>query len=76
MNIIWASKYVPQAIINLIFQFKNDIILFIDISKLPKNDLPPIKIKSSLSVIDLTLDGIHLEHLPALEYNNEYTEGF
>ena len=68
MNIIWGSKLVPHEIINLIFRFKNSMILFVDISKLKKNDLP-IKLKHRLppTVIDLLLEGVN----NALNWGND-----
>ena len=68
MNIIWADIYVPHEIINLIFRFKNSMILFVDISKLKKIDLP-IKLKGEFppTVIDLLLEGVN----NALNWGND-----
>ena len=49
-NLTWGNNYAPRPIIDLIFLYKNSIILHVDISKLKVNpEVFPLKI-----VIDLT----------------------
>ena len=60
-NLIWDHTYVPKVILNLIMEYKNDIILFIDISNLKISNKPIIKIlKIGFGVEQLIIELIDL----------------
>ena len=49
---MWGETYAPKAIIDLIFKFRNSIILFVDVSKLKFNE--EVFALNRLFIIDLT----------------------
>jgi len=53
-NLTWENSYAPRVIIDLIFSFRNSIILFVDVSKLNFNE--EVFVLNPIVVIDLTLD--------------------
>ena len=53
-NLTWGNSYAPRVIIDLIFSFRNSIILFVDVSKLKFNE--EVFVLNPIVVIDLTLD--------------------
>ena len=53
-NLTWENSYAPRVIIDLIFSFRNSIILFVDVSKLKFNE--EVFVLNPIVVIDLTLE--------------------
>ena len=53
-NLTWGNSYAPRVIIDLIFCFRNSIILHVDVSKLKFNE--EVFVLNPIVVIDLTLD--------------------
>ena len=51
-NLTWGNSYAPRPIIDLIFSYRNSIILSVDVSKLKVNE--EVFILQPIIVIDLT----------------------
>ena len=51
-NLTWGNSYAPRPIIELIFSYRNAIILFVDVSKLKINE--EVFVLDPIEIIDLT----------------------